>query len=125
MLRSRQALLMQMLLGWLVLGLWAAPLLAQMHRTLHSGPDHSRLQAPQVKVPGPAHDAGLLALFSGHGDSADCLLFDQACEGTGLLAKPIALLPTVAPALVLRTLQGLATARWAAAFDARGPPPLV
>ncbi len=62
-------------------------------------------------------------LFSGHQqDDADCRAYDQlghfdAAPGCAAPVLPLALTP-----FLLSTLTGLATARWHALFQARGPP---
>ena len=66
----------------------------------------------------------LALLFSGHLDKSDCRAYDQlshfdAAPGVAALALPLVLTP-----VLLSTLTGLATARWHALFQARGPPPL-
>lgn len=71
------------------------------------------------------HECGTLAsLFDDH-DDTDCRLIDAA----GQHAAPAPHLPTVpvlSPACgPHRLAHGEAAARWAALFDARGPPPAV
>ena len=66
----------------------------------------------------------LALLFSGHLDKSDCRSYDQlshfdAVPGVAALALPLVLTP-----FLLSTLTGLATARWHALFQARGPPSL-
>ena len=66
----------------------------------------------------------LTQLFSGHLDKSDCRSYDQlshfdAAPGVAALALPLVLTP-----FLLSTLSGLATARWHALFQARGPPSL-
>ncbi len=66
----------------------------------------------------------LALLFSGHLDKSDCRSYDQlshfdAAPGCAALALPLVLTP-----FLLSTLTGLATARWHALFQARGPPSL-
>ena len=66
----------------------------------------------------------LAQLFSGHLGDADCRAYDQlshfdAAPGVAALALPMVLTP-----FLLSTLTGLATARWHALFQARGPPSL-
>ncbi len=61
-------------------------------------------------------------LFSGHLGYADCRVYDQlshfdAAPGLAAVALPLLLTP-----FLLSTLTGLATARWHALFQARGPP---
>ena len=66
----------------------------------------------------------LTQLFSGHLGDADCRAYDQlshfdAAPGCAALTLPLVLTP-----FLLSTLTGLATARWHALFQARGPPSL-
>ena len=62
------------------------------------------------------------ALFSSHHGANDCRLYDQASHGS-LVPPVVALaLPVVLPPLAVAIFQGQALARWAALFDARGPP---
>ena len=66
----------------------------------------------------------LTQLFSGHLGDADCRAYDQlshfdAAPGCAASALPLVLTP-----FLLSTLSGLATARWHALFQARGPPSL-
>lgn len=86
--------------------------------------------------PAPAHDsaAGTAAndgdggrgwasgLFAGHEDDAGCLLYDQLSHGGCLPLAVAPSLPAVPPAFLLQWFQGEVLARWAALFDARGPP---
>ena len=75
--------------------------------------------------PGNAgHASFLTQLFSGHLAGTDCRAYDQlshcdAAPGFSALALPLVLTP-----FLLSTLTGLATARWHALFQARGPPSL-
>lgn len=66
----------------------------------------------------------LTHLFSGHLVDADCRAYHQlshfdAAPGIAAVALPLVLTP-----FLLSTLTGLATARWHALFQARGPPSL-
>ena len=61
-------------------------------------------------------------LFSSHGSASDCRLYDHLSDGQ---AMPIVLagpLPIVLPTLLVAIFAGDSLARWAALFDARGPP---
>ena len=64
----------------------------------------------------------LASIFSLHQDMSDCRLFDQASHGGGLAMAIQSALPGVSPPLTVAIFQGEALARWAALFDARGPP---
>jgi hypothetical protein len=73
-------------------------------------------------VDASAPDDFLTALFSSHQEASDCRLFDQVShDGALITATPFAL-PVVPPPLTVAIFQGEALARWAALFDARGPP---
>ena len=61
-------------------------------------------------------------LFSGHDKAADCLVFDQLCQAQALHSLPFQALATLLPSFVLVTLAGDFIARWAALYQARGPP---
>ena len=62
------------------------------------------------------------ALFSSHRGDNDCRLFDQASHGSAAPQVAALALPVVLPSFVVAIFQGEALARWAALFDARGPP---
>ena len=62
------------------------------------------------------------ALFSLHHGDNDCRLFDQASHGSAAPQVAALALPVVLPSFVVAIFQGEALARWAALFDARGPP---
>ena len=61
-------------------------------------------------------------LFAGHKKVADCLVFDQLCHADALPFLPLQVLPILLPNIVLVTLAGEFIARWAALYQARGPP---
>ena len=113
---------------WLVLfALIAAQTLGLMHRVFH----HPVSESPATFIaeiafqPDSASQprSWLAALFSSHEDSS-CPLYDQLGQG-GMVSVPMALpLPLVPASFVLQWFQGEVLARWAALFDARGPPPV-
>lgn len=70
----------------------------------------------------PSANHFLASIFSLHQDMSDCRLFDQASHGGGLAMAIQSALPGVPPPLTVAIFQGEALARWAALFDARGPP---
>ena len=85
---------------------------------LHShndGHEHGEAETPS------ANDF-LASIFSTHQDVSDCRLFDQASHGGGLAMASQPALPGTPPPLFVAIFQGEALARWAALFDARGPP---
>lgn len=77
--------------------------------------------ARQVAADGGSHKWAS-GLFSSHDDDAGCLLYDQLSHGGGLPLPVAGALPVIPPAFVLQWFQGESLARWAALFDARGPP---
>ena len=87
---------------------------AEFHDHYH---DHDHDVA---KAPGVNHF--LVSLFSLHSDVSDCRLFDQASHSGGLAMTFKSTLPGVPPPLTVAIFQGEALSRWAALFDARGPP---
>ena len=72
--------------------------------------------------PAPAARGWLASLFSSHNSSADCRLYDQASHGSAAPHVLALALPAVVPPFAVAIFQGEALARWAALFDARGPP---
>ena len=64
----------------------------------------------------------LAHLFPVHGDPGSCGLFDQLTHGDALCMVSLPVLPVVAPLAFIHFIEGQALARWAALFDARGPP---
>ena len=61
-------------------------------------------------------------LFSSHQGDNDCRLFDQASHGSAAPQLAALALPVLLPPIAVAIFQGEALARWAALFDARGPP---
>ena len=115
---------------WLVLALVLAPWLGHVHGSLHgrhalgdgAAPVSALKSAPvHARSAHKAHH-GLDALFGDHGQTSDCRLYDQLGHGDLLVCVPVAALPVVLPAFLLAFLEGEAIARFAALFDARGPP---
>ena len=86
--------------------------------SLHSH-DHDNEHA-EVEASDSSHV--LAALFSSHQDSSDCRLYDQASHDGGLVTAIQSTLPVMPPPFTVAIFQGEALARWAALFDARGPP---
>ena len=97
-----------------------------MHRGLH-GTSSSAMAAPSAShvhadAADPAKSGSWIhALFGSHTDASDCRLFDvlgqPGCASAALL--PQTLIPM---ATLLATAHADFVARWAALFDARGPP---
>ncbi len=107
---------------WLVLFvLLAAQTLGLMHRVVHlAGTGEPMALIAQGQ--GRATATGWIAdLFSSH-DESGCRVYDQLGHGgmiPDLAQAPLTVLP---PAFILLWFQGEYLARWAALFDARGPP---
>ena len=109
------------LLGLLLFALVAAQTLGLMHRVVHGA-----VFEPAAAVQEHEHQdrrGWADALFGEH-DDPGCRLFDQLSHGGCLPSVPAVLLPVAAPSFFLQWFQGEALARWAALFDARGPPQL-
>jgi hypothetical protein len=126
-------------LTWLLVGaLLLAQLLGLMHGVVH-GPQahlHDKAAVAQLAQLHQDHDhdhghsasahaehgGWLASLFSSHGGDSDCRLFDQASQGHAAPVLPMLSLPLVLCTLAFDISRGEALARWAALFDARGPP---
>ena len=109
------------LLWWVLSALLLAQTLGLVHRIAH-GSQLVVLPGTQVAAQDDGNWANGLA--SGHADDASCLVFDQVSQGGAVFALPAIALPAAAPLFFLRWFQGEALARWAALFEARGPPTL-
>jgi hypothetical protein len=112
--------------AWLLVSaLVAAQALGLMHRTVHlpHGLSHAHSQTQQADAHG--HEAGgwVTALFAGHQDDSTCRLFDPL-HHDGPPSVPAVVLPLLLSSYFLDAFQGEFLVRWAALFDARGPPPL-
>lgn len=109
----------------LVFVVLAAQALGLVHRTVHGPAGSGPGVALHVHGPADAHEeAGwLAALFDGHDDESKCRLFDSLTQG-GPQPACVNVLPPPQAAGLLATLAGAVLARWAALFDARGPPRL-
>lgn len=127
-------------LAWvLVFALLLAQMLGLMHGVVHgsqmqalgsvgSGQEHHHAHDhdhdhDHGSYAGHGHGHGWLeSLFSSHDATSDCRLFDQASHGNAAPALPALSLPILLSSFVVDIPQGEALARWAALFDARGPP---
>lgn len=110
-------------LAWaLSLVLWQG--YAQVHGVVHAPGVHTLVEAhDHVHSHEDAHDHGVLAdLFDSHSQGADCRLLDASGHCDALPTLPALALPVVLSSWALHRFTGEATARWAALFDARGPP---
>ena len=137
---SKLKLLHLWVFGW-VLALLVSQTLGQLHAVKHviqqGGPD-AVAHAADTREMHAAHDAhhehehegdgdgdgeGFLdKLFSSHGSASDCRLYDHLCDGQAVPIILAAPLPIVLPSRLVAIFAGDALARWAALFDARGPP---
>ena len=113
--------------AWLLLSaLLLSQSLGLLHRTVHgAGLRSIGVASLQAVLPGDSGvRASLDALFGGHDGASDCRLFDQLAQGDVLSCLPVVPMHAAPMALLIVQLQGLAVARWAALFEARGPPSL-
>ena len=77
---------------------------------------------PAAHSAAQAAEGGVPSLFASHADAEDCRLFDalgQQLHTPPLLDLALGHLPSLS---FERLLEGAFIARWAALFDARGPP---
>jgi hypothetical protein len=115
---------------YLALALLMVPLLGLMHGIVHGlshAPGYAQARVfdsePVLSQAAAADAAGWSEkLFAAHGKVADCVVFDQLCQAQAFHSLPLQALPTMLPSFVLVTLAGDFIARWAALFQARGPP---
>ena len=92
---------------------------AMLHSHDH---DHDHHHADAHDEAGDSSNHFLSALFALHEEASDCRLYDQASHDGALAAVMPLVLPVVPPPFTVAIFQGEALARWAALFDARGPP---
>ena len=121
-------------LAWfVVLALLLAQTLGLMHGTVHGPANGTALREARLVVKIKLLDSQLAAskqqtnpqlgaLFSSHTNASDCLLYDQASHGGAALHVMVLTLPVLLPSFAVAIFAGEALARWAALFDARGPP---
>jgi hypothetical protein len=124
----------RLVLALAVLALLAAQALGLLHRVVHSP-----LVAPALQVAAGAAGAAYAQvhahsalpanvadpfgkLFTGHGSDADCRAYDQIGHSDAMPPVAAPALPVIVPASVLQFFAGEFIARWAALFEARGPP---
>lgn len=113
----------------LVVAMVLAQALGLMHRALHGGGQApvaasaaSSAVAAQVASEPGAHSHGWMgALFAGHASDADCRLYDPL-NHDGPATVAVLQLPLLLTSFFLAIAAGDFVARWAALFDARGPP---
>ena len=114
---------------WLALSLLLAQSLGQVHAVKHGGlmaVAHAAGKHEVYEALGAHHgvnnDGFLDLLFSTHGSTSDCQLYDHLSHGQATLFILGVPLPIVSPSLLVAIFAGDALASWAALFDARGPP---
>ena len=128
-------------------GFWVAMLLLAQTLGLIHGVVHGSALGPPLHLQGSAHTryqyfshpdnrdntraentvhaghAGWLnSLFSLHDGDSKCLLFDHACNGAAAPAIALSTQLLTPSSHVMGLWQSEALARWAALFQARGPP---
>jgi len=132
---ERQGLSHARALVWLLAAsLLLAQLLGLMHGVVH-GPQahihshshmhrdgHHQERSALAHAEEEGEGGWLAALFSSHDGDSDCRLFDQASHGQAAPTLPMLSLPLVLSTVAFDISRGEALARWAALFDARGPP---
>ena len=110
------------------LALLLSVFLGQVHAVKHGGlagahaaqAEHEHAQGQDCDHSG---DHGFFdKLFSNHSSDNDCRLYDQLGDGHAMPVLAAASLPVVLPSHQVAIFAGQALARWAALFDARGPP---
>lgn len=124
----------------LLMGCLAAVLVLTQTLGLIHSVTHARLNAPifhsghepAITEAGNQHQlvaraaqselSWVAAAFSSHRQDTDCQLYDQCSHGAGVANLVHQLLPVLLPPSQVAIFQGNALARWAALFDARGPP---
>lgn len=93
------------------------------HSHAHQGGHHQEHSAlAHAEEAGGGEGGWLASLFSSHDGDSDCRLFDQASHGQAAPTLPMLSLPVVLSTAIFDISRGEALARWAALFDARGPP---
>jgi hypothetical protein len=112
------------LLRFWVFGMLVALLLSQslgqLHAVKHPGLNGEN-EAASVHA-SHDHEDFFDQIFSSHSSGADCRLYDQLGDGHAMPGVAAVVLPVVLPSLLVAIFAGEALARWAALFDARGPP---
>lgn len=93
------------------------------HSHAHHGSHHQEHAAlAHAEEAGEGEGGWLASLFSSHDGDSDCRLFDQASHGQAAPTFPMLSLPLALCTVAFDISRGEALARWAALFDARGPP---
>ena len=127
------ALVMAQMLG-AVHGTAHGPAASLIHASGHAADEHHehghgnepndahKQDKLQYKATASSSSQFVISLFSSHQTASDCSLYDLASPGGALLAVAHIALPAVLPPMAVAIFAGKALARWAALFDARGPP---
>jgi hypothetical protein len=109
----------------LALALLLPQLLGLLHTVAHDAAHGARHRSEMASHAGhpPTGVSTLTSLFDVHDEgSPDCRLYDQAFHDILTNTVAASTLPPVAPHTGVALFAGDALARWAAQFDARGPP---
>ena len=109
------------LVWFLTLALLFAQTLGLMHGTVHGSGSAAAVSVAKAERAHASHGV-IDSLFSSHTSDADCRLYDQASHGSAALHVASLALPVLLPSFAVAIFEGEALARWAALFDARGPP---
>ena len=104
----------------LVVVLVLAQTLGWMHRSLHATPSPAQAALTAGQALATGSDSGAPALGHEAGTN-ECRLYDVLAQ-PGCASTPLLVLPIALPAALLVATLGDFVARWAALFDARGPP---
>lgn len=113
----------RLLVSGLALVVLLSQSLGQLHAIKHGGLANTLLATAGHVAQESHHDGSFLEqLFSSHSSGTDCRLYDQLRDSHALPNVALLLFPAVLPSLLVAIFQGQALARWAALFDARGPP---
>ena len=113
-----------------------AQTLGALHGVVHAeataiatGESHAASEHPDPMGKAPSRSAKsetgrsfLLLLFAVHESDSDCRAYDQLCHFDAISDFAYPALALVLQTFVLVLLAGLATARWHALHQARGPP---
>ena len=115
-------LLRRLWLFGFVLSMLLSQTLGQLHSVKHGYKHDDSVVAAHSPQDSHQEHGFLDQLFSQHSGDADCRLYDQLADSHALpFALPVTL-PIVLPSFSVASFAGDALARWAALFDARGPP---
>jgi hypothetical protein len=110
----------RVLAAWLALSLLLAQTLVLVHRVAHAHGSGVPVAAKFERAGAPASE-WTARLFGHHDSESACHLFDgQASDGAP--ATPLAIAVALPSFFYLAFALGEVLARWAALFDARGPP---